>query len=470
LVRQFRSTKIVATLGPATDDPEVLEEIVQAGVNVVRLNFSHGNLEDKARQISQVRDIEAVLGKPLAILQDLQGPKIRVGPIPLGPLKLAPGQEINIYSDRREGTSLGISTTYPLLPQEVEAGDSIFLDDGAIELRVREVEPGVVRCQVVIGGDLYGSKGVNLPGARISLPAVTEKDIADLRFGLQHGVDYVAMSFVRHPQDAVAARELMREEGISVPLLAKVEKREAVQRIGAVLRAFDGVMVARGDLGVELGPEKVPGAQKQIIARAISLGRPVITATQMLESMTHNHRPTRAEASDVANAVWDGSHAVMLSGETAVGRNPGEVVRAMDRIVREAELIEPQVARPRPLTRSATQAFCSAAVHLSGELEAQALAAFTRSGQTAETLSSLHPQQPILALCEDLGMTRRLCLWRGVVPLLIGDEVLGENASQRILRELNAGGVLPKGSRVVALGASPDSRPGLTNFIRLLRL
>jgi pyruvate kinase len=462
----FRRTKIVATIGPASDDLRTLRAIIEAGVDVVRLNFSHGDHLEKARQIAAIREIERSLGRPVAILQDIQGPKIRVGKIPGAPVRLTAGQKLDLYGDSREGSSVAIALSYPQLGLEVSPGDPVFLDDGAIELRVVEADEERVRCEVVIGGRLSSHKGVNLPGARLSTPALTEKDERDLRFALPLGIDYVAMSFVRAPHDADPARKIMSELGIAVPLLAKIEKREAVDNLAAVMRAFDGAMVARGDLGVELRPERVPTVQKQIIMRAIDLARPVITATQMLESMTTNIRPTRAEASDVANAVYDGSHAVMLSGETAVGKHPIEVVKAMHRIIVEAERVElPPIESDAPA--SVSRSVCAAAVQLAEDIDADALVAYTRSGRTAETLSSLQPSRPIIALCEEETMARRLCLWRGVIPVVIGAGA-PENPVERITAE--AARLLPAGAQVVALGAAQGARAGQTNFIRLLRI
>jgi pyruvate kinase len=339
-----------------------------------------------------------------------------------------------------------------------------------MELEVLSTRGSTVEARVIEGGVLHSRKGVNLPGVNLKTPALTEIDEAHLRIGLEAGVDFVALSFVRRPQDAESARRVMRQVGRSVPLIAKIEKREAVARIDAILRAFDGVMVARGDLGVEMAPERVPTIQKQIIDRANAVSKPVITATQMLESMTHSPRPTRAEASDVANAVTDGSDAVMLSGETAIGEYPLEAVRMMDRIAREAE----QRIAPRlhldGLRRSTPLAFCTAAVHLAEEIGAAGLAALTRSGHTAQTLSSLRPSMPILALCEDDASARRLCLWHGVVPLVMGSAPALEEAWQTMRREVSATGLVPAGSRIVLLGAAPGSRRGRTDFIRLVTL
>jgi pyruvate kinase len=352
-----------------------------------------------------------------------------------------------------------------------QPGASIYLDDGLLQLRVLSTSAGEVEAEVVRGGMLSSHKGVNLPGVKLDIPSLTEKDAADLRFALTHGVDLVALSFVRRPADAALPRAIMEEAGRETPLIAKIERQEALEQLPAVLRAFDGVMVARGDLGVELAPEKVPAAQKRIIERARSLGKPVITATQMLESMTQNPRPTRAEASDVANAVLDGTDAVMLSGETAVGMYPVETVRTMDRIVREAEAIPGARHGVVPEGHSDSQAVCSAAVRLAEELEVAAITALTRSGRTARMLSALAPPMPILAfLWEDNAMGRYLNLWRGVAPFVV-DEAAGHEESARVIeRELRSRKLVPEGSQVVVVGSAPGGPDGRTNFIRLLRV
>jgi pyruvate kinase len=470
VLSRFRRTKIVATIGPASGEKETLRRLVDAGVDVMRLNFSHGDHAEKATMIARIREVEAEGGRPVAILQDLQGPKIRVGAIAEPPLRLAPGDRLEIRADAGTGARGHISTNYPTLAREVATGDAVFLDDGAIELRVAGTDGATVICEVITGGEVNPGKGVNLPDTRLKVETLTEKDREDLRFGLAHGVDCVALSFVRRPEDAAVARKAMQASGRRVPLIAKVEKREAVERMASVLRAFDGAMVARGDLGAELRPEVVPGVQKKLIAAAGRLGRPVITATQMLESMTTKLRPTRAEASDVANAVIDGTHAVMLSGETAIGRHPVEVVEAMSRIVLEAERFEERMPHAALPARSVAAAVCQSAATLAEQAGATALVAFTRSGRTARTLSGLQPDIPILALCDTLETARLLCLWRGVMPLVTGATPAGESPADTIGRELSRRNLLPKGSRLVTVGAAPGTPPGQTNFIRLLRL
>jgi pyruvate kinase len=468
MVTPERQTKIVATVGPATAGEAALRGLVDAGVDVLRFNSSHGTQAEKSAQIAAVRRIAAEARRQVAILLDLQGPKIRVGALPGGGVDLEEGASVRLTGGRPRAGAIPVS--YDALATVLAPGDSVFLDDGSMELRVESVRDATVTARVVRGGRLLAEKGVNLPGADLKTPALTAKDEDDLRFGLAAGVDFVALSFVRRPADADAARHVMRKAGGSVPVIAKVEKREAVDGIDGVLRAFDGVMVARGDLGVEMRPEAVPMVQKRIIEKANAAAKPVITATQMLESMTHSPRPTRAEASDVANAVIDGSDAVMLSGETAIGEYPLETVRMMDRIAREAEQhIEPRVhIDGRPQTTALS--FCTAAVHIAEEIGAAGLAALTRSGRTARTLSSLRPSMPIFALCEDDASARLLCLRHGVVPLVMGPAPALEDAWQTMRREIAGTGLVEPGSGVVLLGAAPGSRRGRTDFIRLVNV
>lgn len=466
----IRRTKIVATLGPATASPGVVSALVEAGVDVFRVNFSHGDHPEHARSIAAVREAAAQEDRFVAVLQDLQGPKIRVASLSGGSMELRDGTKVTITTRATDGKAGLIPTTYDRLAQDVRPGQRVLLDDGLLELRAVRVTAGAVECEVVHGGLLREHKGINLPDSTISAPAFTEKDEADLLFGLREGVDMVALSFVRSPGDGGQVLSTMRRVGRIVPLLAKIEKPEALDELAAVLKRFDGVMVARGDLGVEMAPELVPGIQKRIIAAANELGKPVITATQMLESMTHSLRPTRAEASDVANAVVDGTDAVMLSGETAIGRYPVETVRTMDRIVREAEAIAgapipDHVARP-----SHAHAVCHSAVALADELRAVALAAFTRSGQTVQILSKLRPKAPIFAFCEDEAVARRLALWRGVVPLVItlGDHI--DQTTQIMAAELRKRGFAEPGADVIIVGSSHVEGDRQTNLIRLLHI
>ena len=464
----MRKAKIVCTIGPASRSPDVLERLIRSGMNAARLNFSHGSPESHAEAVKTIRAAADRLRVSVAVIQDLQGPRIRVGDVAGGTLTVLPGQRVQLTVDPAMSSSdvVSIPVTYPHLPHDVKVGARILIDDGLIELVVERIAEPAVYCRVETGGEIRSHKGMNLPETKISAPTLTDKDREDLRFGIQHQVDYVALSFVRGPDDVAGARKVIAEYGGEIPIIAKIERPEALQRLELLLEEADGVMIARGDLGVEMGPEAVPVLQKRMIAEANRRRRLVITATQMLESMTVNSRPTRAEASDVANAVYDGTHAVMLSGETAVGKYPVEVVRAMHRIVVEAERLElPPIESGAPA--SISRSVCAAAVRLAEDIEADALVAITRSGRTAETLSSLQPSRPIIALCEEESMARRLCLWRGIVPVVI---VAGatENAVERVTVEARK--LLPAGAQVVALGAAQGTRAGQTNFIRLLRI
>ena len=467
---QIRRTKIVATLGPASESPKMIRTLIDAGVDAVRLNFSYGDHETHGRLIDAVRESAAAAGRDLAILQDLQGPKMRVGDLRGGSVRLRTGAKVRLTSKPIVGTMTRISTTYDHLAEEVSSGDRILLDDGSIELIVDKVSRGEVNCEVVRGGTLKSRKGMNLPGVPIRTPAFTAKDRRDLRFGLERGIDSVALSFTRSAKDAEPVRRFMRDIGLSVPLLAKIEKPQALRNLDRVLRAFDGVMVARGDLGVEIGPEKVPAAQKRIIHRANALGKPVITATQMLESMTKNARPTQAEASDVANAVLDGTDAVMLSGETATGRYPEESIRVMDLIVREAESLVTAGAPHTSGKRSRGHSISHAAVELAKEVSAAAIVTPTRTGRSARILSALRPGVPIFALSEQEAVARGLSLFRGVIPVSVDKLGSAEDVIVLIRGELVKRQLVAAGEDVVIVGLGRDGPAGQTNFIRLLRV
>jgi pyruvate kinase len=475
----MRRTKIVATVGPASRSPEMLERLVLAGVNVFRLNFSHGTPEEHFAVIRSVREIGARLHRPVALLQDLSGPKIRTGSVKDG-VELVRGGRIAITTDTTvEGDASLISTTYEALPKDVKPGDQILLDDGNLELRVLGVAAGRVECEVVDGGPLRSNKGINLPGVALSTPALTEKDRRDLAFGVQHMVDFVALSFVRQAQDVVQAQELVRSLGGHAPVIAKIEKPQALDNLDAILAAADGVMVARGDLGVELGTEDVPIAQKRIIAAANRAGRVVITATQMLESMIENPRPTRAEASDVANAILDGTDAVMLSGESAIGQFPVEAVETMARIAdyteehaggsirRRGELrrgdhpLGPE-APGTPVTRSLTRVAASVAEELGCKL----IVAFTESGITARLVALHRPRVPVVAVTHEDRVYRQLALWWGVVP--VRSEFV-ENTDDLLSageERLKARGLVEKGDTILMLsGHSPAA--AATNMLRV---
>jgi pyruvate kinase len=477
----MRRTKIVATIGPASRRPETLERLVQAGVNVFRLNFSHGTHDEHLEVIRSVREIAARLHRPIALLQDLSGPKIRTGKVKDGEVQLVKGARLAITTDLSvEGTAELISTTYELLPRDVAPGDQVLLDDGNLELRVTGIADGRVLCEVVDGGRLRSNKGMNLPGVMLSTPALTEKDRRDLVFGVQHRVDYVAMSFVRRAEDVLEAKSLVKAMGEATPVIAKIEKPQAVENLDAILAASDGVMVARGDLGVEIGTEDVPIVQKRIIAAANAAGRVVITATQMLESMIDNPRPTRAEASDVANAILDGTDAVMLSGESAVGRYPVETVETMARIADYTEEHGMGSIRPRradlrrtdlppgppgpgtPVTRSLTRVASSVAEELGCKL----IMAFTESGITARLVSSHRPRVPVVAVTHDDRVYRRLALWWGVVP--VKSEFV-ENSDDLLAageERLRARGLVQKGDMILMLSGHSIAAAA-TNMLRV---
>jgi len=468
---QFRKTKIITTLGPATDDEGVLRRLLEAGVDLVRINFSHDNPDAHAARIATVRRLAKESGRIVAVMQDLQGPRIRTGTLVGGrPITLRDGEPVVVTAEAVEGTRERISTSFAALPQAVAPGDPILINDGLIELRVDKIRGAEVACTVVHGGELAEHKGINLPRARTAIQGLTAKDKEDLRFGLAHGVDIVALSFVSGPEDAVEARRIIAERGQKVPLLAKIERPQALDQLDGILRAFDGVMVARGDLAIEVSVEMVPVAQKRIIERANVLGKPVIIATQMLDSMTRNPSPTRAEASDVANAVFDGADAVMLSAETAIGKYPEAAVQAMDRIIREAETLSVPPPAGAPRQRTHARAVCDAAVTLARDIDVDAIAAYTRSGRTAQLLSKLRPPAPIFAMTEREAIARQLALWRGVVPLAIKSESRGEEMFSHINRELRARRLVDDGGLVVVVGTAPHGPPGHTNFIRLLNI
>ncbi len=425
-----RKVKIVATIGPASDDEDVLGALVEAGLDVARLNFSHGTHEEHAARIARIRRIAATQGRSVGILQDLQGPKIRVGALP-APLQLTAGQQVYLYPEA-DGTGthrqeIAIPVDFPELFAAVQEGDRLLLDDGRLDLRVLKKDAAGLLAQVVVGGTLLSHKGINLPGVRLRIPAFTEKDEADLAFGLEHQVDAVAISFVRSVHDVIlvrhALKRLLRGREQRLPLLiAKLERPEALNELDDILDMVDGVMVARGDLGVEMPPEQVPVLQKRIIQTANRKAKLVITATQMLESMIHNPLPTRAEASDVANAVFDGTDAVMLSAETAAGDYPVEALRMMGRIVREAEAHFFEWGAPQQvagLGDSDPASMARAAHELAHDRDVAAVAVFTMQGTTAWLMSKVRPRVPILAFTPDETTYRRLSFLWGVRPQLV---------------------------------------------------
>jgi pyruvate kinase len=480
-------TKIVCTLGPASRDEECIEALLRAGMNVARVNFSHGTREEHATTIARVRAVAARLRLPVAILQDLQGPKIRTGALVGGrSVTLRPGQRFTITTRPIAGTAERVATTYAAFPQDVKSGDRVLLADGAIELRVTAVRDEDVATEVVTGGVLAEHQGINLPGVHISAPSLTTKDREDLTFGVQQDVDYIALSFVRRAEDVAEAKRLVWElaqpsdptrDSVPVgpipvtPVIAKLEKPEALEHLDAILRAADGVMVARGDLGVEMPLEQVPLIQKRIIARANALGLLVITATQMLESMLTHPRPTRAEASDVANAILDGTDAVMLSGETAVGRYPVEAVRMMRRIAEATEgACPPGRSADEEEHATLAHAVASAAHTLARQAHARLIVDFTRSGLSAHLISKERPQAPIVAFTLHEAVCRRLSLWWGVTPMLSVLVGTTEELIAWVDARLRAEGLAQPGDEVVIMGGMPVAGTARTNFVQLQRV
>ena len=469
MTSDFRFAKIVCTLGPASRSSEMVLALARAGMDVARLNFSHGTHEDHAKVIRAVRAAGRRLEKSLAVLADLCGPKMRTGTlVGAKPVLLKAGQGFTLTSRRVPGDAVRVSTSYKPLAREVRRGDRILLDDGLLELRVDSAQGEDVRCEVVHGGLLGEHKGLNLPGVRLSAPAVTAKDKADLAFALEQGAEYVAVSFVRRAADVRAARAAASRLGFKTALIPKIEKPEAYEDLDAILAESDGVMVARGDLGVEMSLELVPVVQKDIILRARRARLPVITATQMLESMTRNPRPTRAEASDVANAVFDGTSAVMLSGETAAGQWPLQTVQTMDRIIRAAEAIPrplPPVLRPGKL--SVDYAVSDAVVAAARDISLRCIAVFTESGRTARLISHHRPPCPIIGFSPSRETRHRLALSWGVKPRSIHPvkdvDDLTAAAEKRLLQEKLA----RKGDVVAIVAGTPLGLRGKTNLMKL---
>lgn len=464
-----RRAKIVCTIGPASRDR--LGELIEAGMNVARLNFSHGEHAEHAGVVADIRRLSKELGRPVAILQDLQGPKIRTGQHADGPVRLEAGQTFTITTEEVVGDAQRVSTTYEPLPRDVKEGDEILLSDGLLRLVVRRVQGVEVECEVVNGGVLRERAGINLPGVELSVPSMTEKDREDLAFGIAQEVDYVALSFVRRAEDMAELQAILKQAPVPIGAVAKLEKPQAIEVLDEIIAVSDAVMVARGDLGVELSPERVPSIQKHIIRAAVQAGKPVITATQMLESMIENPRPTRAEASDVANAVLDGTDAVMLSGETAVGQYPVEVVEMMDRIVREAERDLEFSPAPRrtddELPLSFPDAIADAAGRVAADIKAAAIVAFTQSGFTAQLISKYRPAHPVFAITARRRVLCRLCLNWGVYPRH-ADFVADTDAMvEKVDAMLREEGLVQTGDHLVILAGMPPTQQGTTNLLRL---
>jgi pyruvate kinase len=462
-------TKIVATIGPASRSPQVFKQMVEAGVNVARLNFSHGSYDDHAHTIAMVRQVSEDLDKPVTILQDLQGPKIRVGEMPEGGMELTEGALLTLVPAAEFAHQPHTAAIdYPFLAEEATPGTQILLDDGLLELTVKDIQNNAVCCQVIKGGRLKSHKGVNLPSLNLRLPSMTEKDQQDLRFGLSQGVDWISLSFVRQGADIRALRTLLAEQGkADTPVLAKIEKPQAIENLEEILAECDGIMVARGDLGVELPPEKVPMLQKHIIRRCNQIGIPVITATQMLESMIQNPRPTRAEASDAANSIVDGTDAIMLSGESAVGAYPIQAINIMARIAAEVEKDLHFVNNP-PNSNDDTHALSEALNAIDQILDLRYIVAFTSTGYTARLAAAERPHAPVIAITPNLKVYHRLNLGWGITPILIEDEVDSfEDVIQQTETCLKERRLVESGDRVLIMGGIPMKTAGGTNFLKI---
>lgn len=467
----MRRTKIVCTIGPASENLKTLTQMMQAGMNVARMNFSHGSHQDHGRRIALVRQAAGQVGKNIAIMLDTKGPEIRLGTFSEEPILLRAGDEFTLTTEDINGDEHAVSVTYKELPLDVTVGSKILVADGLIELEVLEVSDTEVHCRVINGGELKSRKGVNLPGVRVNLPSITDKDIEDILFGVEQGVDFIAASFIRKAADVLAIRDILEECGADIHIISKIESREAVDNIDSILKVSDGIMVARGDLGVEIPAEDVPMIQKMLIDKCNRVGKPVITATQMLESMTHNPRPTRAEASDVANAILDGTDAIMLSGESAAGNYPVEAVQTMNRIAMRVEAAFPYCdfkkkhgeARAKTVTDGISHAVCS----VSEDLEAAAILTATASGHTARMISKYRPRCPIIAVTPKPLVLRKMALVWGVEPLLVKDITGTDEMIEATVEVSLASGIIKGGDLVVITAGVPVGVHGTTNLLKV---
>ena len=462
--------KIVCTLGPATSTPEMIRQLIESGMDVARLNMSHGTHADHEKAYQMVRDAADETGHGVAIFADLQGPKIRLTTFADGPVELEEGARFTITTRDVEGTAQICGTTYDGLPGDVGANDQILIDDGKIHLRVIEVDGDDVHTEVEVGGPVSNNKGINLPGVAVSVPALSAKDEEDLRWALRISVDFIALSFVRAGDDVTRVREIMRDEGVMLPVIAKIEKPQAIDNLDDIIRAFDGFMVARGDLGVEMPLEEVPLLQKRVVDRARRNAKPVIVATQMLESMITNPRPTRAEASDVANAVLDGADAVMLSGETSVGEYPLEAVRTMERIARNVEKHGSVVAAIDWQPRTRGGVIAKAAAEVAERVGAQYLVAFTQSGDSARRLSRLRTHVPILAFTPEDKVRCQLAMTWGVETFKTEPVEHTDEMVRQVDDQLLKIGRVKEGELVVIIAGSPPGIAGSTNALRIHRM
>lgn len=469
---QNRKTKIVCTLGPASDSEDKIRSLIEAGADVFRLNFSHGTHDEHEKEIKIIRHLEEVTGKRFAIVQDLQGPKIRVGRID-GTMELKNGETVTLTTDDIVGKGKTIPVVYDGICKDVKESDRILMDDGLLELKVKSVSGKRIQCEVVNGGPLTSHKGINLPGVNVSIPSLTEKDIQDLEFGVRHEVDFIALSFVRHVSDVLELRDLLAELKGGQGIIAKIEKPEAVDEIDSIIEASDAIMVARGDLGVEVPIEEVPILQKIIIHKCNEYGKPVITATQMLDSMIREPRPTRAEATDVANAVFDGTDAVMLSGETSAGHFPVEAVKTMVSIVKMAEsrlgLVERKL-NYKTVRDDFTDAIAEAACSLAQYVDASFIIPVTNTGTTARALSKYRPQVPVYAITESVDVARKLLLIWGVSPVEVESIPDTDAMLAKVSSILKSSSLASPGDTYVLTAGTPILARGTTNTLRIEKI
>ena len=466
-----RRTKIVCTIGPASDTEEMIAKLIGAGMNVARLNFSHGTPEYQRELVRKLKRVRKALNKPVAILQDLQGPKIRIGAIESGIVQILPGKEFVLTADSVPGDAHRVSVSLKSLPHEVKTGHPILLADGNIELRVEKIVPPDIYCTVIVGGQLSSHKGINMPASEVHVDSLTRKDRKDIVIGLEEGVDAIALSFVRKASDILACRKVVEDHGGNIPIIAKIEKHAAVDNIDSIVAASQAIMVARGDLGVEIDLEKVPLVQKAIIHKCNALGKPVITATQMLQRMVDNPRPTRAEATDVANAILDGTDAVMLSDETAAGKYPVEAVVIMDRIARSAEgALDELKFENIPIEASTSDAISRSSYFIAKEIGAAAIITPTWSGSTACLVSRFRPKQPILATTPNEAALDFLSLCWGVIPIPIPPSDTMDDMIRFSIAAGRQAGYLESGQQVIITGGAPLHVAGKTNFIKVDRV
>ena len=471
MMLQLAKAKILATIGPATDSRENLESLIDSGCNAFRLNFSHGNFDYFEKVFHSINDLCISKSLPIPILIDLQGPKIRIGELSKPEIEIVNGAQIELTVDKVVGTAKKISTSYSLLPQDAEVGNRILIDDGLINLKVISKNKKSVICEVINGGTLRPKKGMNLPGMKLSTPSVTDTDLQNLEFALKHRVDFIALSFVRDAKDIFQLRKWLNERGYDKPIIAKIEKQEAVSNFESILSASDGIMIARGDLGVELKPYDVPIIQKRIIKRCNEVGKLVITATQMLESMVHNPVPTRAEASDVANAVWDGTDVVMLSAETSVGKFPPQAVKLMREIILNAERAyefdrEINFATPDFIDANLFDSMNKGICSISKQINAKAIVAFTSKGNTPNSLSKFRPQAMIIAVSDNFGTMNKLSLKWGVLPIYCKDISNRQIASEIIRSQILEENILETGDLVIFTEGGLKIKNTRENWVR----